>query len=190
MTKLKVLFITILGVIMGMTSCKKNCPNFNESVLNWVPYQADDVIELYSQSKDSTIIFSIKSIEATHTTHYQSNAKCGGCDDYISITGYDADFHAHIEIDGKNIRYQQYRIGDTDFYGHSKSTNFLFEGKEYEEVMIFEKGEREGMFKKLIIAKNFGIIGLIDIDGNTWALQTNGKKLNTKKNIVIHNVSC
>jgi hypothetical protein len=191
MQNLKIFIVVwAFGLITGLTSCKVNCPDFDEDILSWIPYQADDVIELYSPSNDSTIIFPIESVEATHTTHYPSNSKCA-CGDYISVNHNSSDFQILISSEGSAIHSQVYRIGETDFYNYSELTDFLFEDKRYEIVMIFEKHDDvEGMFKKLIIAKGWGIIGLIDIYDNTWVLKTNVKKPNTKRNVVIHNVSC
>jgi len=186
------IFIAVwaFGLITGLTSCKINCPDFNKDFLNWIPYQENDVIELYSQSKDSTIIFLIENVEVTHQTHYHSNTKCGGCDDDISINYGRSDFFVRIYLHEKKIVQQEYWIGDTPFFNHSESVNFIFEDKEYERVMIFETPDTSaGTFKKLIIAKGFGIIGLIDIDGNTWVVQPKVKKDGAQK-IVIHNTSC
>jgi len=80
----KVLFLFEIGVLCGLISCKTHCPEFDEEILSWIPYQENDVIELYAQSNDSTIIFSIKSVDITHTTHYPSNTKCACGDDIKS----------------------------------------------------------------------------------------------------------
>jgi len=70
--------------------------------------------------------------------------------------------------------------------------NYLFENKKYDLVRVFEKTDSKGKFKKLIIAQDVGIVGLIDIYGNIWNLKTSikTKMLNEQKNIVITKVSC
>ena len=183
----------VIGVLFGLMSCKTNCSEFNEKNLSWIPYQKNDVIELYSQLNDSTIIFSINSVEISHTTHYSSNADCGGCDDYVFINNYNSDFYVEIYLHENKMGSQNYKIIDTYFSTYSEAKNFLFENEEYELVRIFEMNGSQGTFRKLIIAKEIGIIGLIDIEGNTWTLKTNAKikRLNKEqRNIVINNVSC
>jgi len=187
--------LLFLIVAFGLISCaglKVSCPAFEEEILSWMPYQANDVIELYSQSNDSTIIFSIKSVEITHTTHYTTGMDCGGCDDYILIRDYDdSNFQVAIRLEKNKVNYQRYCIGDSNFYSYSESTNFLFENKKYDIVRIFDNNSNE-TFNKLIVAKGIGIIGLVDIDGNIWSLKTtvnNGQ--NELRNAVINNVvSC
>ena len=151
--------ILITSIIFGiMVSCHRqvNCPSFDEEILSWIPYQENDVIELHSQSVDTTIIFSIERVEVTHTTHYTTGYKCGTCDDYIGIIQNSHDdfkFSASITINNnkKNNKTtnQRYwiKIGDTDFENYSESKNFLFENINYNMVRIFEKTDSKGMFK-------------------------------------------
>ena len=191
----KLLFF-MLVCLWGLTSCHQQvtCPELKEEILSWIPYQENDAIELYSQMKDSTIIFSIKSVIVTHTTDYTTGYKCGGCDDEIQINSYDdSNFHVDIYLNNGIITSQTYRIFDSYFPTYTETKNYLFENKEYDIVRIFDNADySNGRLKKLIIAKDFGVIGLIDVDGNTWTLKTNAKlrSLNgERKNIVINNVS-
>ena len=191
----KYLSLFVVGVLFGVISCKTNCPEFDKKILSWIPYQENDMIELYSLSKDSTILFSIESIEVTHTTSYAFGTDCGGCSDDIRINDYNSDFQLKIYLNENKVRSQNYKIFDTYFTTYSEFTNYLFEDKEYDVVRIFDNNDSKVSFKKLIIAKEIGIIGLIDTEGNTWALKTNAKirRLNDneqRKGIVINNVSC
>jgi len=202
----KIIAISICCCALGLVSCyyQVTCPEFDEKILNWFPYQEKDVIELYSQSKDSTIIFSIKSVVVSHKTQYTFGTKCGKCDDEIEISQNNHDnfkFDIYISLSKNKLNQQIYRIGDTWFEvtpyttnQYSELKNYLFESKEYDVVRIFEKTDSEGTFQKLIIAKDIGIVGLIDIYGNTWVLNPSAiKKLDEpdeQRNIVINNVSC
>jgi len=194
-------YLFVIGVLGGLISCNKICPDFDEKVLNWIPYQGNDVIELYSQLNDSTITISIESVVVTHRTYIKYNTKCGGCGDKIRIrqNNNDFSFQADIRSYGSMISNQKYQIGDTYFGGDNKTYSelekYIFEEKEYDIVRVFEKTDSKGTFKKLIIAKDIGIIGLIDIYGNTWTLKTNPKikrhnDSSERKNIVINNESC
>ena len=180
----KFLFLFVIGVHFGLLiSCKIHCPEFDKEILSWIPYQENDVIELYSQSDDSEISFSITSVKITHTTHYERNTKCGGCSDEIFINNYNSDFYVEIYSGDKS-----YKIIDTYFLTYSEVKNYLFEGKEYDLVRIFERSRSQGTFLKLIVAKEIGIIGLIDIHGNSWILKTDATI--KKPNILIMKTSC
>lgn len=192
----------IIVVLLGQVSCNRQitCPEFEEDVLSWTPYQENSVIELYSQIIDSTITFSIRSVAITHTTHYNTGYDCGECFDYIIVTQNDYDnfkFEITISLNKNQVTSQHYWIGDTYFmsgnYIYSELANFLFENNEYDLVGIFEKiDDSKGTIKKLIIAKGIGIIGIIDIYGNTWSLKSNVKfeKFDGQENIKINYISC
>ena len=189
------LLLSIIFII-SFISCTTYCPSFNEEILNWIPYQEKDVIELYSQPNDSTLKFSIRNVTVTHKTSYKFGTKCGTCVDDIYINDDDSNFNVTIYFDKKGIGSQDYKIYDTYFatYNskHTEEKNYQFEDTEYDMVWVFEKTDSNGTFKKLIIAKEFGVIGLIDIHDNTWSLKTNveSKGLNQQRNIVVNNVSC
>ena len=200
-------YLFVIGILFVVVTCQETCPKFDEEILSWIPYQENDVVELYYQFSDSTIILPINSVEITHTTDISRGSiigckKCRGeCSDYIYINGYNSDFHINIDLHLNKIGSQGYQICDTFFYSseydsnpnYSEITNYLFEGKEYDIVRIFENNYSQGTFEKLIIAKEIGIIGLIDIHGNSWVLKSNDKAKNSNKrekgNVVIKNVS-
>ena len=184
----KYLFLFVIGIILGLISCKTNCPEFDKEILSWIPYQENDVIELYSQSNNSTILFSITSVNIEHKTHYKHGTDCGGCSDYILINNYDSDFHLDMYIHENIIGSQSYMIIDTYFDTYSERKNYQFENKEYDLVRIFETNVSQGTFRKLIVAKEIGIIGLVDIHGNSWILRTNATI--KKPNIQILRTSC
>ena len=187
---LNLLFVA--GVLLGLISCRENCSSFDMNNLSWTPYQEDDVIELYSQLNDSTIAFSIKSVVVMHTTHVSFGTKCGGCDDQIFINGYDdSDFYVEIYLFNGKSGSQNYHIVNSYFSDYTEVRNFIFDSKEYDIVRIFDNGGSNGKFKRLIIAKDIGVIGLVDIYDNTWTLKIGAKsKSPDKKGIVINNTSC
>ena len=199
----KIIAVSICCYAFGLVSCyyKVTCPEFNEEILSWIPYQANDAFELYSQSNDSTIIFLITRVEVTHTTHFERGVDCdgGNCDDQIIINNGNSNFKVDIRLRKNEIKNQSYQISDTHFAEYnttySELNNFVFEGKEYEIVRTFEKKDSNGTFQKLIIAKDIGIVGLVDIFSNSWVLKTEVKirRLDEperqRRNIVINNVS-
>jgi len=190
----KCLTLLVIGILFGLISCRTNCSEFDNKNLTWIPYQENDVIELYSQLNDSTITFLINRVEVSHTTHYSFGSKCGGCSDEIFVNGYNSDFHVEIYLHENKMSSQSYKIIDTYFSTYLEEKNYLFENKKYDVVRIFETNGSQGTFKKLIVAKEIGVIGLIDNDDNNWVLITDKiKKMNhneQRKSVVINNVSC
>jgi len=192
----------ILFLPFVLVSCHRqiSCPEFKDEILRWIPYQENDMIVFYSYQNDSTISFLIKNAEVNHTTHYTTGYKCGTCDDYIFVYSENNDnqkFNIDIHLNTDKLMSQSYYIGDSYFAEYnstfSEENNYLFEGNKYDLVRIFEQNDSKGMFKKLILVKDFGVIGLVDIFGNTWTLKTDTKikRLDKQeKNIKINYVSC
>jgi hypothetical protein len=178
--------------LLGLTGCSEHCPEFDKEILSWFPFQENDMIELYSELSDSTITFLIKTVVVTHKTQIKFGSKCGGCDDDIEINSDDANFRVSVNLYEGKVENQTYKVGDTNFTNYSERNKYLFENKEYDIVRIFEKTDLKGTYQKLIIAKDIGIIGLIDVEGNTWTLKTSAKirRLYELGKIVINNVSC
>ena len=187
----KFYFSIIIGCFFTLISCKYHCPSFNKDVLSWIPYQENDVIELYSQSYDSTIIFSIKSVEVLHQTEYSYNSKCGTCDDYIVINADDNfDFYVSIYSHKNKFSSQYYRIGGTSFSTYLEYNEYVVDTKEYGSTRVFE-ADINKTFKSLIIVKGIGIVGLLDMNDHLWVLK-NDKTKESKDGtgVIINETSC
>ena len=195
-------FLFITGILLIFLSCDRNvsCPEFDNDILRWVPYHENDVIELYTESNNSILAFSINSIEVVHKTGYSTrsgNSDCGTCDNQILVNQDAGNFGFQIFIDlyEDQINLRGYQISDTYFTeynsDYSEQTNFQFGNTKYEQVWIFEKENTEGTFKKLIVAKGVGVAGLVDVDNNIWIFKEKTNKSSLKQErIKITNVSC
>ena len=189
----KFYFSTIIGCFFALISCKYHCPSFDKDVLSWIPYQKNDVVELYSESYDSTIIFSIKSVNVLHQTEYSYNSKCGTCDDFIEITqntNDNFDFLAQIFLHKNKMQNQYYRIDGTSFSTYLEYNEYVVDVKEYGKTRVFEADFNQ-TFKSLIIVKGIGIVGLVDKNDQLWVLK-NGKTKKSKegKEVIIKETSC
>ena len=190
----KLYFFIVIGWLFTVMSCKHQCPPFDKGVLSWIPYQENDVVELYSESSDLIIKFSIKSVVVSHQTQYQDYAKCGTCDDYIEITQNSSDnfvFYAGMSLHKNKKISQNYFMGDTPFYTYSEFKKYQFNGNEYDKVRVFESTNLNKTFKTLITVKGIGIIGLIDNEDHVWVLKNDKIKESKEGNgIIIHETSC
>jgi hypothetical protein len=192
------LTIFISGLIL-MISCgrKIDCPDFNDEILKWVPYQNNDTIRLMNSSNDSIMKLVINEVIVEHTTHYMTNVKCGTCDDRIMINVNETDsvdLQIHIGLTYKHIYNQSFLIKGFYFTeynsDYSEQSDYSFEGVNYDVVRIFEKKETDDRFFKLIIAKGFGIIGLVEKNGDVWEIKSTILKSKKSESVEIRNISC
>ena len=189
----KFYFFIVIGCLFTVMSCKHQCPSFNNDVLSWIPYQENDVVELYSESNDSIIKFSIKSVIVLHQTEYSNNSKCGTCDDQIEITQNPDDyfeFNVSMSLHKNKLKNQYYRIGGTAFTTCIEYAEYVIFGEEYDRVRVFEADVNQ-TFKTLFVVKGIGIVGLIDRDDQFWALKNaKAKESKTGEGIIFSETSC
>ena len=191
------LLLFFVVCLIGLTTCIRqiNCPKFDEKILSWIPYQAGDVLELYSQLKDSTIIFSINSVTVEHITDYKPGFKCMGCESFININQdnhQDSNFRVYLYSNNNDVGSHNYWVLGSCFYTYSEFKNYTLENTNYDIVRIFDNEEQcsHGMLQKIILAKDIGVIGLIDIYDNLWTLKINVNEGRKRRNIDIINRSC
>lgn len=182
-----------------MSSCgrKINCPDFDNKILEWIPYHNNDTIRLINSSNDSIIKLAINKVIIEHTTHYITNLKCGTCDDHIMINGNETnkpDLKIDIYLNENNIQMQSFLIKGVHFTesdsDYSEQSDYSFEGVNYNAVRIFEKKDNSYGFFKLILAKGYGIVGLVDKNGDVWKIATNSLKNNRGESVEIKNIAC
>ena len=170
------------------SACGRNvsCPDLDENILSWFPYEEGSVIRLENKTTDDLLTIPIAYMRIDHTSHYNTSYDCGHCDDEIMIGNNDVGFSISVHIEKNKITFERYKIGDVSFYGsHIMSENYIFNDKKYEQVKIFEN---TGNNTKLIVARNFGIVGFIDENGEEWLLIENSAMQQIKARII--DVSC
>jgi len=184
-TPLNILCAIMLLCIFSACGRNASCPDLNENILSWFPYEEGGVIRLENKTAGTLWTVPIGYVEIDHTSHYNTGNDCGHCDDEIRISSKDADFSISVSIEKNKITSERYKIGNVSFYGSpTMLENYIFNDKKYEQVKIFENTNSS----KLIVARNFGIIGFIDEDGEEWLLVENNVMRQIKAKII--DVSC
>jgi hypothetical protein len=189
----------ILIILLTSIACstKVRCPKFNFRVLDWLPYSIGDSILLINDSRDSTIILTINKIQIDHTTHYIPDLDCGTCDDRIEFNDVSdeiGNLHFELWLNDSNIALEEYFIMDTYFSNSVPNYHFhqfyTFNGDEYENVKVFKNISIDALFSTLIIAKDFGVVGLMDKDSVLWRFLNKVPREKKPKNYYINNISC
>lgn len=196
--KKTLVFTFFISVLILTTSCgrKVNCSDFNTDQLQWIPYVNNDTIRLQNSGNDSIIYLPVNNIQVTHTTHYVTNQKCGGCSDqiYVNMESSSNDLIVSVYLYEGKITTQSFVVKGVYFTDgnnkYSEQTDYTFEGIAYEAVRIFEATDTDVQYRKLIIAKGYGIVGLVEENGNTWKLENAELKSIRSTDIEIINTSC
>ena len=182
--------LNILCAIMllcSFSACRNvKCPDLDKNILSWFPYEEESVLHFENKTTDALLTIPIDYVGVNHTSHYSIGSKCGDCSDEIHIGGSSVEFNIFVYIRENKIQSEHYNINGESFYENAIILeNYTFNNKEYEKVKIFENSASNG---KLIVARNFGIVGFVDKEANEWVLQESSAKPQAKPNIT--NSSC
>jgi len=167
---LNIFCVIILSCLFSSCHRTVHCPDFDENILSWFPYEEGDVFRLENKTADTLLTIPIVTVKIDHTTHYNTGFECGHCDDMIQIHSNVAGFSISVFIKDNKIKSEHYYINKVFYEKFIISNNYVLNNKEYEQVKIFENAENSS---KLIVAQNFGIVGFIDEDGDEWLLVEN-----------------
>lgn len=183
-------------ILVVFLSCERqvNCPAFNSEPLEWMPYQEKDIILLVNTSNDS-LLLAVNEFTVEHTTHYMTNLDCGTCDDRIMINGSErnnSDLHVTIGLNKNKIIFQEFIIKGSSFTSydaeHVELANYTFERINYDALIIIDNNNTDERFQKLVLAKGYGIIALVDKEGKIWKLKDTSLK--SSRSVEIKNISC
>ena len=86
---------------------KKNCSSFSDEYYKWFPYHEKD--QLIFSNNSNNITYTVTSFESFHTDKYQSNLKCGCCEDNIRVIL--ANENDTIKINFQNLDYNKSCLG-------------------------------------------------------------------------------
>lgn len=169
--------IILFAAIISITSCdmhKVDCPAFNNEIMEWMPYEEGQLIVLKNLGANDTISLFVNSINISHATQYMNNEDCGTCDDYINICesyGNEENFCLYVHLNENELKGESYYIKGSSFDSYLTVldyTDYDFNGTIYAKVKEYRNSSSDQGYTKLFVAKNYGIIGLEDENGNTW----------------------
>ena len=167
----------------GTVTCPELKESVVESVLVWTPYEKNDTVLFTSKAvdylQDYSIMLIITNVEAQHITQYSAGSKCGGCRDEIRVTGTisGTGFEILTDFDRNNkISYQHLWFTDSYFLSYSTHSTYAVEDVEYKNVRVYNSYNSDNTdkgYKTLIIAKDVGIVGLVDFNDSVWYIKKN-----------------
>ena len=179
----------MLLIFIVLTSClgiKKNCPEFDSGLVAWIPYEPGDTLILSNTELDSSLMFVIYSVVyIDHMESYKTNEKCGECQDYISLN---INSNEPVRFSyGANTRHQILNFETYDFninntfqsFGTynsqiSEHNDYNIEGMDFSDIKIYQNVKTSDFgFYSLIVAKNIGIVALIDNNEKIWSTNNN-----------------
>jgi hypothetical protein len=182
------LFFLIFPLFIAGCKMKVDCPEFDNNLMKWFPYEEGSSITLVNSSSDAKLELEINKVVIEHTTHYISNQKCGSCEDYVEINETTDDLNILIYLNENSIGTEYYLVKGAGFYEYTFFGSYVVDSKEYLDVKVFVNATTNLDYTKLVVAKGFGIIELVDDDNESWVLKQDA--IEPIPSVEIKNVSC
>lgn len=194
---LRILLITPALLVWMSCNTQVDCPDFDEELLEWFPYEDDDILSFSNSQNDSTFSLKVWDVYIEHQTSYSTGNDCGKCWSDINInTSYlgNSNIYVDVSLDNSIISSETYTIKGTSFGDsntiYSELDEYVFDGVSYSDVKVFIKSNNEDSFIKLIVAKGYGIVGLVDSNDISWSLDASEEKNSESIAVEIEYTSC
>lgn len=192
MTKFFTLLLTAL-VFIGCSSSSDttNCPNFDNEILKYIPYYTGDDFILINNSDNSETKVSVKHSSLRHRESFTSTQECGECDDYLKIVFTIRNLGEMTLI--KMISYNEIETDhlslDVGFEQPKALEELTINDIKYKDVLVYEveANQENAKYKKIVFAKDFGLVAIYETEGSIWTLKENKtKEVDLKKyNVLI-----
>lgn len=171
----KILLI-LTWMIIILNGCTRKCEDFDNEILDWMPYKVNDKIELSSNSSSFETL-TVSYSEINHSDKIPVMAKCM-CENSFIISLSSDSLNITIFFENSNEIDQSWIHINGEQMGYSEHLdNLEINGHRYADLIIYEKNELTLMirFKKIIIAKSIGIIAISEMN-NEWRIVDDSKK--------------
>ena len=189
MIRLKLFLLIITSLIFVLTGCSTKCDDFNNKIVDWMPYKTSDKIVMSRNSIRDTLIVNYS--EIYHTDKVGFGAKCTCENSYILNLSSNT---LKIDIrfnDSKSIEQSEIVIND-EWMNYSEQLNNLnINGKIYTDLIVYKNTNQtsSSKFEKIIVAKSIGIIKIIG-KNNEWIIIDDSKKQIETSDIKFKNTDC
>ncbi len=159
-TKTFTILLTLL-IYIGLTGCGRRCEDFNEEVVNWMPYKVNDHIILQKNEVLDTL--KVTQSEIYHTDKIGAWVKCSCADSYTINLGSDSLDIIVTFYSSNNVSASHVKLNDEYLSFSEQLSTFTFNDKVYLNVIIYKNNHQSQSqrFDSLLISKSIGIIGII-----------------------------
>ncbi len=174
-------FLFLISILI-ISSCARDCPDFDNEVLNWMPYKVGDIVEIDNSQNSESLI--VNSSQIYHSDKVSFGVKCG-CNNAYILNLKSNTFNIDIRFnDSRDIETSEMIVnGEWLDYSEQKAIIFI-NGRNYYDVLIYESQNMltAGTFSKVVVAKSIGIVAIVG-DNEEWNIF-----FDTKRAIDITNV--
>ncbi|MBI5541149.1 MAG: hypothetical protein HY951_13870 [Bacteroidia bacterium] len=179
-----------LTLLYILTGCAKKCEDFNEDIINWLPYKKTDNIILTNDNIKDTL--TLKSNVINHTEKIKRNTKCACEDNYTLLLSSDS-INISVFFNNSRVLNDSYVIINHEYLNYFEQQNYTYQlnGLIYGRVIIYKNNSQNSnkRFDRIVISRSYGIIEIIGIDEN-WILEDSSVKEIEFTSIDFNKIDC
>jgi hypothetical protein len=189
MIKLKHFLIILTSLIFVLTGCSTKCDDFNNKIIDWMPYKTSDKILISSNNEKDTLI--VNYIEIYHTDKIGSRSLCA-CENSFSVNLSSDAFDIDIRFNDSKLINQSDIVINSEWMNYSEQMDSLnINGKIYKDLIVFQNSNQTSSmrFEKIIVAKSIGIIAIIG-KNEEWIIVDDSKRQIETSDIKFKRTDC
>ncbi len=168
------LSISIIMIFI-LTSCSKKCDDFDNKIIEWMPYKKSVKI-IISQNGDRDTL-TVNFSEIYHTDKIGFGVKCP-CENSFILNLSSNTLNVDIRFNDSKLIEQSEIVINDDWMIYSEQTDQInLNGKVYTDLIVYKNINLTSVarFEKIIISKAIGIVAIIGED-DEWIIIDDSKK--------------
>jgi hypothetical protein len=165
----------ILNFLLLLTGCATKCPDFDRSVLEWMPYKLGDKLILYNQNQADTFVAWYSQID--HSDKIVSGMDCA-CDNSYFLKLHSDSVDLLITFyNSSNIKISEIDINEDALRYSQQMDSIDLDKQSFKDVIVFKNPNinHPQRFDSVFVSKSIGIIAVYTAN-ELWSIRDNSKR--------------
>lgn len=176
-------------VIVVLTGCATKCDDFNNEIIDWMPYKKADRIIIGNNNKTDTLIVNYSEIHHTDKIGFGVNCECENS--YIIHLSSDSLIINVLFYNANAVERSEILINNEWMNYSERLDRLQINGKEYTDLIIYKNVNETpaSRFEKIIISKSIGIISIVG-KNELWGIKDDTKRDIDVSKIKLKTIDC
>jgi hypothetical protein len=170
-----IVLLILVSLLIIPSGCGTICEDFNNQIINWMPYKEADKIIIAKGNQVDTLI--VNSSLRQHTDKIRFGSKCV-CENSYSLKLSSDSLSIDVLFEDSRAVEKSVITINNEFLNYSSKLDSLeINGKKYFDLIVFENLHQYliNKFDKIIISKSIGIISITK-QGYDWIIIYDSKR--------------
>jgi hypothetical protein len=169
-----IVLLILVSLLIIPSGCATICEDFNNQIINWMPYKEADKIIIAKGNQVDTLI--VNSSLRQHTDKIRFGSKCV-CENSYSLKLSSDSLNIDVLFEDSRAVENSVITINNEFLNYSSKLDSLeINGRKYFDLIVFENQQHLiDKFDKIIISKSIGIISITK-QGYDWIIINDSKR--------------